>query len=218
MLRWTQVVIYHLPSPTFTPSFLLSRSLPLVLQMSQSFFLIPPLPLLSSRVKRHYIIMPAWIIVMVVCETRERLGELWLAGVEMPDKRESGFCASINEEYLGLISKKVRITCLFFLLYGVKLTFIFVKEVKGAQYNVCVSRVALEYTVLLKLIHRGFSRNICVVTNVTFHLHFACPRPNLLCKGRKSVLFLLSVLLMLYIICYYLFHILFELIFMSCNY
>lgn len=51
---------------------------------------------------------------MVVCESRERLGELWLAGVEMPDKRESGFCPTINEEYLGLISEKVRITCLFF--------------------------------------------------------------------------------------------------------
>lgn len=87
--RWIQGLIYHLPSPTFTPSFLLSRSLPLVLQMSQSFFLTPPLPLLSSRVKRHYIITQEWIIVMVVCESGERLGELGVAGVEMTDKRES---------------------------------------------------------------------------------------------------------------------------------
>ncbi len=90
--RWIRGLIYDLPSPTFTPSFLLSRSLPLVLQMSQSLFPYsspPPSPVLSSRVKHHYIITQAWIIVMVVCEAGERLGELGVAGVEMVDKRES---------------------------------------------------------------------------------------------------------------------------------
>lgn len=83
-------LIYHLPSPTFTPSLLLSRSLPLVLQMSQSLFpYSSPPPLLSSRVKHHYIITQAWIIVMVACEAGERLRELGVAGVEMADKRES---------------------------------------------------------------------------------------------------------------------------------
>lgn len=61
---------------------------------------------------------------------------------------------------------------LFRFLCG-KLTFIFVSGVRvwvSAQYSVCVSCVALDDTMLLGLIHRGFSRNICVVRNKT-----SCP-------------------------------------------
>lgn len=109
----TQGVIFPLPLPPSVspPSFLLSRSLPLVLQMSQSLFLISPLPQPSSRVKHHYIITQGWIIVMVVCEPRKRgsgwAGGSWLVGVEPADKRESD-----NIKWI-LCSNKWGIFCLY---------------------------------------------------------------------------------------------------------
>lgn len=178
----TQGVIFHLPFPPSisSPSFLLSRSLPLVLQMSQSLFLISPLPQPSSRVKHHYIITQGWITVMVVCEPRERLGlgggQGW-QGSSWQTKGKvttlNGFCAPINEEYLILIVTWIRIPRLFFwfchfvsfLCGNVTFPLVTGRVWVRARCHVCVSSVAPEHTLLFNLICRGFSRNRCVVRN-----------------------------------------------------
>ena len=63
------------PLPPFTPSFLPSHPAPGPADVTVPFSLLLPSPLLSSRVKHHYIITQGWIIVMVVCEAGKRLGD-----------------------------------------------------------------------------------------------------------------------------------------------
>lgn len=96
----------------------------------------------------------------------------------------NGFNATINEKYHGLVENRLdymfSLLTLIRILYG-QLTFIFVNGIwmwVSAQYSVCVSCVALDYTVLLNSIHRGILKEHLCGQKQNFLLHFPSPFLN----------------------------------------
>lgn len=130
MPRWIQDLIYHPPPPPHSPIPIPPPPPPLPSFLAPCLWscrchspfslLFPSPPPLSSRVKRHYIIMQEWIIVMVVvCESRESgLGSEGWQGSRWQTKGRAmtlnGCCAPYRWDMFRFGDKSWDYTCIAF--------------------------------------------------------------------------------------------------------